>query len=67
MAEGGFIVFPVICCKNITKIYNVLDFFETPKIYGIYSLDLKKLIVGVNICDKKGQILKSNYPQTDLL
>ena len=41
MAEGGFIVFPVICCKNITKIYNVLDFFETPKIYGIYSLDLK--------------------------
>ena len=34
--------------------------------YGIYSLDLKKLIVRANSCVKKGQILKSNYPQTDL-
>ena len=57
-------MFPVICCKNITKIYNVLDFFKTLKIYGIglYSLDLKKLIARANSCVKKGQILKSNYP-----
>ena len=50
----------------MTQVYNVLDFFTTPQVCGIYNLDFKKIIVKVNNCDKKEQILRSNYPQTDL-
>ena len=52
-------MFPVICCKNITKNLQCFRFFKTLKIYGIglYSLDLKKLIVRANIkCQERTNI-----------
>ena len=43
---------------KITKIYNVLDFFATPQIYGIYSLDLKK-----KLWPEKGKYLRVISPK----